>query len=79
MWDCENCGTLQIAASIEACPVCHEPRPSQNVAEEPNTAPAPDGEGEPDSDGPFPADEADEAPPSPQDEVEEEDDGPDHD
>jgi hypothetical protein len=77
-WDCDNCGTLQIADTIENCPVCHEPRPRVDVAEEPASAPAPEGVTGDQPSGTFPADGA---PPSPQEDEpaqppEEEDDEP---
>ena len=35
LWDCQNCGVKQIAASLEECPVCHTPKPVEET--EPNT------------------------------------------
>ena len=31
MWDCEHCGTTNIAGSLEVCPHCQEPRTQEPV------------------------------------------------
>lgn len=41
LWDCDNCGVKQIAASLEECPVCHTPKPQEQ------TEPTPDVTAEP--------------------------------
>lgn len=85
MWDCKKCGVLQIAGSLEECPVCHAPRPTEDVAEEPTSASAPEAAQDAQPSGTFPTDSEQEPPPhddeekEPEAEEESEEDGTDHD
>lgn len=33
MWECPECGCLAIAADLEICPQCLEPRPAPDAGE----------------------------------------------
>lgn len=33
MWDCEECGCMMIAESIQACPMCGTAKPEEPVGE----------------------------------------------
>lgn len=70
MWDCEKCGCMNIAGSIDVCPMCQESRPEgeKDVAVEPrqpaeDSTSAPAGS-QPES-GPPPSGDASAAAPSP--------------